>query len=337
MPALAAALEGHGRREGAAAARAPARPGAIDQPPGLVAFDGDRAVGWVSLGPRTDFERIVRSRVIPTVDDRPVWSIVCFAVSSTARGRGVARALLDAAIAYARERAARTRSRPTRSRSATVRRSTRTRRSPARCRCSSGPGSRSWRIAPPTRRARTSASSSGGSSGRPEIGSVAVRSGAGWNFSRRALPLGVNPGRRRWAARLEDSVKRRIVAVFGATVLILVTANAVVAAGPKSPFTGTWISTDTDGSVAAPQGLGRLEAVGRLPGLLRECLRKQRQRNSALDRQRGRRDRWRHALRVLPDERLRVVLHRRLREPVVLRGATDTLTDPYDVTWYRFP
>ena len=73
-----------------------------DQPPGLVAFDGDRAVGWVSLGPRTDFERIVRSSVIPTIDDRPVWSIVCFAVSSTARGRGVARALLDAAIAHAR-------------------------------------------------------------------------------------------------------------------------------------------------------------------------------------------------------------------------------------------
>ena len=73
-----------------------------DQPPGLVAFDGDRAVGWVSLGPRTDFQRIVRSRVIPTIDDRPVWSIVCFAVSSTARGRGVGRALLHAAIEYAR-------------------------------------------------------------------------------------------------------------------------------------------------------------------------------------------------------------------------------------------
>lgn len=77
-----------------------------DQPPGLVAFDGDRAVGWVSLGPRADFERIVRSRVIPTIDDRPVWSIVCFAVSSTARGRGVGRALLDAAIDYARDRGA---------------------------------------------------------------------------------------------------------------------------------------------------------------------------------------------------------------------------------------
>ena len=77
-----------------------------NQPPGLVAFDGDRAVGWVSLGPRSDFERIVRSRVIPTIDDRPVWSIVCFAVSATARGRGVGRALLDAAIVYAREHGA---------------------------------------------------------------------------------------------------------------------------------------------------------------------------------------------------------------------------------------
>jgi ribosomal protein S18 acetylase RimI-like enzyme len=76
------------------------------EPPGLVAFDGDRAVGWVSLGPRVDFERIVRSRVIPTIDDRPVWSIVCFAVSSTARGQGVARALLEAAVRYAGARGA---------------------------------------------------------------------------------------------------------------------------------------------------------------------------------------------------------------------------------------
>ena len=63
-------------------------------------------MGWVSLGPRDDFQRIVHSRVIPTIDDRPVWSIVCFAVSKHARKQGVARALLDAAIAYARDRGA---------------------------------------------------------------------------------------------------------------------------------------------------------------------------------------------------------------------------------------
>jgi GNAT superfamily N-acetyltransferase len=76
------------------------------EPPGLVAFDGQRAVGWMSLGPRSDFERIVRSRVIPSIDDRPVWSIVCFAVSASARGRGVAWALLEGAINYARGRGA---------------------------------------------------------------------------------------------------------------------------------------------------------------------------------------------------------------------------------------
>lgn len=81
-----------------------------DEPPGLVAFDDslapDRAVGWVSLGPRETFEKIVYSKVIPKIDDRPVWSIVCFAVSSLARGRGVARALLEGAIDFARDQGA---------------------------------------------------------------------------------------------------------------------------------------------------------------------------------------------------------------------------------------
>lgn len=74
--------------------------------PGLVALDGDRAVGWVSLGPREGFERLERSRLLARLDDRPVWSIVCFVVSRRARGRGVARELLAAAVEYARERGA---------------------------------------------------------------------------------------------------------------------------------------------------------------------------------------------------------------------------------------
>ena len=79
-----------------------------DEPPGLVAFDGDAAVGWVSLAPRERFERLERSKVIPRVDDAPVWSIVCFAVSETARGEGVGRALLDAAVRYAATKGATT-------------------------------------------------------------------------------------------------------------------------------------------------------------------------------------------------------------------------------------
>lgn len=90
---------------------------ASPEPPGLVALESafdaeageaERAVGWVSFGPLVTFERIVRSRVIPRVDARPVWSIVCFSVAASARGRGVGTSLLEAAIAHARDRGAST-------------------------------------------------------------------------------------------------------------------------------------------------------------------------------------------------------------------------------------
>ena len=75
--------------------------------PGLVAFRGERAVGWCSLGPREDFERLERSRVIPRVEGTAVWSVVCFAVSKSARGEGVASTLLGGAVEWAREQGAR--------------------------------------------------------------------------------------------------------------------------------------------------------------------------------------------------------------------------------------
>jgi GNAT superfamily N-acetyltransferase len=74
--------------------------------PGLVAYRDGEAVGWVSVGPRDDYERLQHSRVLGPVDDRPVWSIVCFVVARKARGEGIARALLDAAVDYAREHGA---------------------------------------------------------------------------------------------------------------------------------------------------------------------------------------------------------------------------------------
>ncbi|MEP6681253.1 MAG: GNAT family N-acetyltransferase [Chloroflexota bacterium] len=74
--------------------------------PGLVAYQDGEAVGWVSMGPRDDYERVQHSVVLAPLDDKPVWSIVCFVVGRRSRGKGVARALLDAAIAYAREHGA---------------------------------------------------------------------------------------------------------------------------------------------------------------------------------------------------------------------------------------
>ncbi len=69
--------------------------------PGLIAYDDGEPAGWIGLGPRASMERLVRSRTIPAIDDVPVWSIVCFKVQVGHRRKGVARALLDAAIDYA--------------------------------------------------------------------------------------------------------------------------------------------------------------------------------------------------------------------------------------------
>jgi len=75
-------------------------------PPGLVAYRDGRAVGWVSLGPRESYDRLERAQLLAWIDDRPVWSIVCFVVSRRARRSGVASTLLDGAIAYARDHGA---------------------------------------------------------------------------------------------------------------------------------------------------------------------------------------------------------------------------------------
>jgi ribosomal protein S18 acetylase RimI-like enzyme len=76
------------------------------RPPGLIAYRRGVPVGWVSLGPRQEFAKLVRSPVMKALDERPVWSIICFVVPSEFRRQGVARALLDGAMAYAKARGA---------------------------------------------------------------------------------------------------------------------------------------------------------------------------------------------------------------------------------------
>jgi GNAT superfamily N-acetyltransferase len=71
-------------------------------PPGLVAFEDGRAVGWVALAPRPEYLRLEHSRVIPRLDGPVPWAIPCFVVSTDSRGRGIAAALLAAAVAHAR-------------------------------------------------------------------------------------------------------------------------------------------------------------------------------------------------------------------------------------------
>ena len=78
-----------------------------DTAPGLMAFEGDQPVGWIAIAPREELARIVRSRTTPPVDDEPVWVIPCITVRRAHRGRGIALALIEAAVTYAGQQGAR--------------------------------------------------------------------------------------------------------------------------------------------------------------------------------------------------------------------------------------
>lgn len=69
---------------------------------GLIAYADDRPVGWVSFGPREEFDRLT-SPLLRPVDDRPVWSVVCFVIAPGHRRQGLATRLLAATEEYAGE------------------------------------------------------------------------------------------------------------------------------------------------------------------------------------------------------------------------------------------
>lgn len=88
---------------------------AAGREPGLLAYEGKTALGWIALGPREQYELYRRSRVAKPVDDsgadsvgepRTAWAVVCQFIAKEQRGRGLSVALLRAAIEHARRNGA---------------------------------------------------------------------------------------------------------------------------------------------------------------------------------------------------------------------------------------
>jgi GNAT superfamily N-acetyltransferase len=71
-------------------------------PPGLIAFDGDLAVGWCQLTPRDALPWLDRMGWFERVDDVPVWSISCFYVRRRYRRQSVMTELIFAALKAAK-------------------------------------------------------------------------------------------------------------------------------------------------------------------------------------------------------------------------------------------
>jgi GNAT superfamily N-acetyltransferase len=75
---------------------------AEEPPAGMLAYVEGDVAGWCGFGVRTALPRLEHSRTIPKVDEQPVWSILCFNVRVGFRRKGVAAALLEGVVEYAR-------------------------------------------------------------------------------------------------------------------------------------------------------------------------------------------------------------------------------------------
>lgn len=68
--------------------------------PGLLAYIDGQPCGWCSVAPREDFASLERSRVLKRIDDKKVWSLVCFFVDKNFRGRNLGLKLISGAVEY---------------------------------------------------------------------------------------------------------------------------------------------------------------------------------------------------------------------------------------------
>lgn len=79
--------------------------------PGLIAYRDGEPVGWVSVGSRVEFGRMLRSPILrlsrEEAADASVFSVVCFYLPRPNRGQGIGPVLLEAAVAFARASGAR--------------------------------------------------------------------------------------------------------------------------------------------------------------------------------------------------------------------------------------
>ncbi|MQA80604.1 MAG: GNAT family N-acetyltransferase [Streptosporangiales bacterium] len=69
--------------------------------PGVLGYEDDEVVGWAAVAPRAELP-FARSTKIPHIDRLPVWSVWCIRVRPGYRGNGIAHALLEGAVAFAR-------------------------------------------------------------------------------------------------------------------------------------------------------------------------------------------------------------------------------------------
>jgi len=77
-----------------------------NETPGILAYHNSEPIGWCAVAPRDKYPTLERSNILKRVDDRPVWSIVCFYIDRRYRKAGLTTAMLEFIIDYCRKQGA---------------------------------------------------------------------------------------------------------------------------------------------------------------------------------------------------------------------------------------
>src|SRR5574341_389429 len=72
--------------------------------PGILAYSDNKPIAWCSVASRENYPSLERSRVLKRIDDKPVWSVVCFFIDKHYRNKGVSVKLLSACIEYVKKK-----------------------------------------------------------------------------------------------------------------------------------------------------------------------------------------------------------------------------------------
>jgi GNAT superfamily N-acetyltransferase len=70
--------------------------------PGILAYRGGEPAGWCAIQPRENYPVLQNSRILKPIDDKPVWSIVCFFIGKKYRGEGLSTLLIKEAVKFAK-------------------------------------------------------------------------------------------------------------------------------------------------------------------------------------------------------------------------------------------
>ncbi len=74
--------------------------------PGILAYQEGHPVGWCALAPRERYPALARSRILKPLDEQACWSIACLFIDRAHRQTGIATALIQAAVVFARSQGA---------------------------------------------------------------------------------------------------------------------------------------------------------------------------------------------------------------------------------------